>query len=425
MKKFKNLFSLIVCLSIVFTILSGITVSAATVNNITVTVNGRNIEFDVPPQLVNDRTMVPLRAIFEALEATVDWNNETETVTSKRDNTTISLTINDPIMYVNGEAIMLDSPACLIDGRTLVPVRAISEAFKAKVDWDNESETVIISTSNGIEVDSVYEGLQGSWFSREDSSESSAEEQIVINRTNYKKYCWTELVFGEPAKVPVQIESGTINILEDGNCSIDFDYYYIFNSYELKYCVDKRVNSKFNILALNNNTLTVDSRLGENTYVKGEIQGLKEKCTIALESVLSYTLEDFYLTEDLKPSNIRTVTSVTGAKCNFSELLNNSEKTADYYVQGYNHYRYEFEEETHHNIDSWLLYQGNNGKEIFLKYVDYLKNEKGFELISCDTSDYGVTEYQFAIDSIRKIFVAFSYIPKHSNSWIDVYLKIY
>ncbi len=146
MKKFKNIFSFIICLSIVFTMLSEITVSAATVNNITVTINGKKIEFDVPPQLINDRTMVPLRAIFEALEATVDWNNETETVTSKRDNTTISLTINNPTMYVNGEAIMLDSPACLISDRTLVPIRAISEAFKARVYWDNETQTVAILT---------------------------------------------------------------------------------------------------------------------------------------------------------------------------------------------------------------------------------------------------------------------------------------
>lgn len=146
MKKLKNLFSLIVCLSIVFTILSGITVSAATVNNITVTINERNIDFDVPPQLVNDRTMVPLRAIFEALGATVNWNSETETITSKRDNTIISLTINNPTMYVNGEAVILDSPACLISDRTLVPVRAISEAFKARVYWNDETQTVAILT---------------------------------------------------------------------------------------------------------------------------------------------------------------------------------------------------------------------------------------------------------------------------------------
>ena len=88
--------------------------------------------------------MVPLRAIFEALGATVDWNGETQTVTSTKDDTTISLTIDNPVMNVNGEEVTLDTSACIVDGRTLVPVRAISEAFKLKVDWDNDTKTVKI-----------------------------------------------------------------------------------------------------------------------------------------------------------------------------------------------------------------------------------------------------------------------------------------
>ena len=102
---------------------------------IAVSLNGENINFDVAPRIINDRTMVPLRAIFEALGATVDWNGDTQTVTSTRDEITISLTINNATMYVNNKAVTLDSPACLVDGRTLVPVRAISEAFEIQVEW--------------------------------------------------------------------------------------------------------------------------------------------------------------------------------------------------------------------------------------------------------------------------------------------------
>lgn len=109
-------------------------------------IDGQQIAFDVPPQLINDRTMVPLRAIFEALGATVEWNDDTQTVTSTKDGTTISLTINNPTMYVNGAAVTLDSPACLVRGRTLVPVRAISEAFGTTVDWISNENTVVIST---------------------------------------------------------------------------------------------------------------------------------------------------------------------------------------------------------------------------------------------------------------------------------------
>jgi len=115
-------------------------------NDITVKIDGQQIAFDVQPQLINDRTMVPLRAIFEALGATVDWNGDTQTVTSTKGGTTISLTINNPTMYVNGAAVTLDSPACLVDDRTLVPVRAISEAFNCDVEWDGASRSVLITT---------------------------------------------------------------------------------------------------------------------------------------------------------------------------------------------------------------------------------------------------------------------------------------
>ena len=128
--------------------LSGMFTVSASENNITVSIDGKNVAFDVPPQLINNRTMVPLRAIFEALGATVEWNNDTQTVISSKGNTIISLTINNPTMYVNGTKVSLDSPACLINGRTLVPVRAISEAFGTSVNWNGSTQTVAITTAN-------------------------------------------------------------------------------------------------------------------------------------------------------------------------------------------------------------------------------------------------------------------------------------
>ena len=119
-------------------------------NNIKVRLGDELIKFDVQPQLINNRTMVPLRAIFEALGATVDWNGDTQTIISTKEDTTISLTINDPTMYVDGKPVKLDSPACLVNGRTLVPVRAISEAFNLKVDWDNSTKTVLIKKTVSV-----------------------------------------------------------------------------------------------------------------------------------------------------------------------------------------------------------------------------------------------------------------------------------
>ena len=94
---------------------------------------------DVAPMIHNDRTMVPLRVIFEAFGADVEWDSETQTVTASLDTTTIQISIDHSVAYKNGEEIALDAPAILTNGRTLVPLRFISESFGASVYWAPET----------------------------------------------------------------------------------------------------------------------------------------------------------------------------------------------------------------------------------------------------------------------------------------------
>lgn len=124
---------------------------------INVIIDGQNISFDVPPQIINERTMVPLRAIFEALGANVNWDQSTQTITSMKNDTWVSLTINEQYMYVNGNIITLDSPACIVDGRTLVPVRAVSEAYGTIVDWNGDTNTVIITSPKKEVSNEIYQ----------------------------------------------------------------------------------------------------------------------------------------------------------------------------------------------------------------------------------------------------------------------------
>ncbi|MBR5518016.1 MAG: copper amine oxidase N-terminal domain-containing protein, partial [Clostridia bacterium] len=112
---------------------------------IKVLVNGVPVQFDQPPVLENGRTLVPLRAIFEALGANVGWDDATQTVTATKNGIQISLQIGSTQMYVNGNVKTLDVPAKLINSRTLVPVRAVSEAFGCKVDWINDTQTGVIT----------------------------------------------------------------------------------------------------------------------------------------------------------------------------------------------------------------------------------------------------------------------------------------
>ena len=147
----------IVCMLLIMVITLTVVTPVMAGEQIAVMLDGEFIDFEVKPQIVNDRTMVPLRPILEALDATVGWEDATKTVTSTKGDVTIELTINDPVIYINGEAKPLDSPACLINNRTLVPARAVSEAFGITVGWDSVSRIVLMSsTSDTIEMHNEY-----------------------------------------------------------------------------------------------------------------------------------------------------------------------------------------------------------------------------------------------------------------------------
>ena len=121
-------------------------------DSITVTLNGKKIIFDPVlcslPIMENDRVLVPMRPMFEALGAVVEFDEETQTVSATKDDISISLQIGSNILYKNGEEIPLDVPAKILNRRwTMVPVRAISESFGATVDWNEGEKTVIIQRS--------------------------------------------------------------------------------------------------------------------------------------------------------------------------------------------------------------------------------------------------------------------------------------
>ncbi|MBE7054372.1 MAG: hypothetical protein E7391_08935 [Ruminococcaceae bacterium] len=118
-------------------------------NEIKITLNGTALTMDQPPIIVEGRTLVPVRAIFEALGATVTWDDATKTATGVLGGTTVSLQINNTQAKVNGLDVTLDVPAQIVNSRTLVPVRFISESLGCKVDWDDATKTVIIEGESG------------------------------------------------------------------------------------------------------------------------------------------------------------------------------------------------------------------------------------------------------------------------------------
>ena len=107
-------------------------------------INGRTLKYDVPPVIKDDRTLVPVRAISESLGADVKWDEATSTVTITRDGKTITLRLDNRTVTVDGKATELDVPPQTMNNRTMVPLRFVSEALGEKVDYDAETGAVDI-----------------------------------------------------------------------------------------------------------------------------------------------------------------------------------------------------------------------------------------------------------------------------------------
>ena len=117
---------------------------------ISVELNGTEVAFDQPPVMINDRVMVPIRAIFEALGYTVEWNQDTQTAVATKSNNTISVQMNNSnINYIlNGSSgtYYCDVLPQMVSDRILVPVRAVSESAGCEVNWDEKENTVHIKS---------------------------------------------------------------------------------------------------------------------------------------------------------------------------------------------------------------------------------------------------------------------------------------
>ena len=110
----------------------------------------KDVTFDQAPVIIDGRTPVPMRAIFEALAMAVTWDDSTKTVKAAGGQTDIILTVGDNKLYRNtnnrGNAIFeLDVPAQIINGRTLVPLRAIGDALNSTVTWNENTHNILFS----------------------------------------------------------------------------------------------------------------------------------------------------------------------------------------------------------------------------------------------------------------------------------------
>ena len=128
------------------------TAAFAADNEITVTVDGNVLSTPIPAQIVNGRTMLPMRSIFEKLGADVSWAGADQLIFATKGNKFITWKIGVPKMSVQStesagnQVTELDAAPFIDSDYTLVPVRAIAESLDADVQWNEETRTVAIAT---------------------------------------------------------------------------------------------------------------------------------------------------------------------------------------------------------------------------------------------------------------------------------------
>lgn len=139
--------SIQIILTVILLISIFIPVYAADNTDITLKVNGNTVTFpDAKPFIENSRTLVPIRFVAEALGYNVEWIHDTRTVLI--DNGRISMQIDNIIAVIDGKEITLDVAAKIVDSRTFVPLRFVSENLYCSVDWFGENRNIIINANN-------------------------------------------------------------------------------------------------------------------------------------------------------------------------------------------------------------------------------------------------------------------------------------
>jgi len=112
---------------------------------IRVTIDGIPLSLDVPPVVMSGRTLVPLRAIFEALGASVTWDDAAQRIAGARGSRTIVLYLGRNVAYIDGAAVTLDVAPAAVRGRTMVPARFVAESLGATVSWNEATLTMEIT----------------------------------------------------------------------------------------------------------------------------------------------------------------------------------------------------------------------------------------------------------------------------------------
>ncbi len=116
-----------------------------TIDSHTLKKGDQEMTMDVAPSIVNGRTMVPVRFIAEALDGKVEWDTEQQKAYIMLDDDLVEVPIQSDLIYVNGVSVTIDTPSQIVNGRTMIPLRAVAEGLGMKVSYDDATRTISIT----------------------------------------------------------------------------------------------------------------------------------------------------------------------------------------------------------------------------------------------------------------------------------------
>ncbi len=148
--------------------------------DIRIFINDAPIKFDVPPAIKDERTLVPLRAIFEAMDANVQWDEKTKTISAIKNERFIRLAIDSDVAQVDGEDYKLDVSATIYKNRTLVPLRFVGEAFDGTVVWDEKLRKISITLP-----ETTYEKIEAPVYVNDKVVDFGSFARIVRNGVTF------------------------------------------------------------------------------------------------------------------------------------------------------------------------------------------------------------------------------------------------
>lgn len=192
--------------------------------NVSIYLDNEKLTFDQPPFIDNGSTLVPMRTIFEKLGAHVDWDGATQTVTATRETDTIILTIGDTTAYVNGVPLTLEVPAKIVNERTVVPLRFISESLHCKVDWDGNTRSVFITSPEKNNNEATYETTNGYYNEFSGVPALNAPIREIVNAEPASDGYISYIYDYDASDVSTEVLSQYISTLEAHHFYLDVDY---------------------------------------------------------------------------------------------------------------------------------------------------------------------------------------------------------